>query len=213
MPIAENKPAERWSRTDASRIRMVRTTTYDKNREIASLVEIAEMVGTEVELPAGIKEVQREMARIRLEMHQEVAGAANGVHILTDWRNIVREHPWASVATAAVVGYLMARRLVRGNPARPAERPGGRSWHPGRELASFTWRVITPIAERVAQAFLVQEAESWLAQRSFQRASGEQGPYPDERRDRTAPAAGAWGDGRESREAGSVGGGVAGPGG
>jgi hypothetical protein len=173
-------------------------------------MEMVDMLGTEPEPPAGIKDVQREMARIRLEMHQEVAGAANGVHLLTDWRNIVRDHPWASVATAALVGYVVVRRFVPRSAPRSSDRPVGRSWHPARELGSFSWRVITPIAERIAQVLLLQQVEGWLADRSTRRASSEQGPYSEERREWTAPVGDALGPRPESAEVSSLAGGVAG---
>ena len=54
-----------------------------------------------------ISDIQRRMAQIRHDMHQEVQGAVKGAQSLTDWRSLVKSHPWLSISVASVVGYLL----------------------------------------------------------------------------------------------------------
>jgi ElaB/YqjD/DUF883 family membrane-anchored ribosome-binding protein len=54
-----------------------------------------------------ISDIQRRMAEIRHDMHQEVQGAVKGAQSLTEWRSFVKSHPWLSISVASVVGYLI----------------------------------------------------------------------------------------------------------
>ena len=56
--------------------------------------------------PAELSDIQRRMAQIRHDMHEEVQGAVRGAQSLTDWRSMVASHPWAALGAAAAVGYL-----------------------------------------------------------------------------------------------------------
>ena len=67
-----------------------------------------------------ISELQRRMAQIRREMHEDVQGAVRGAQSLTDWRSIVGSHPWAALGVAIGVGYL----LVPHRKAEPQSTPG-----------------------------------------------------------------------------------------
>jgi ElaB/YqjD/DUF883 family membrane-anchored ribosome-binding protein len=60
-----------------------------------------------------VQDIQRRMAQIRREMHADVQGAVKSAQSLTDWRGVVRSHPWMSLGVAAFAGYLIV-------PRRPA---------------------------------------------------------------------------------------------
>src|SRR5579875_3878803 len=57
--------------------------------------------------PADIGEIQRRMAQIRRELHEDVREAVKGAQSLTDWRSQVRNHPWLALGAATLVGYLI----------------------------------------------------------------------------------------------------------
>src|SRR5271155_5547418 len=57
--------------------------------------------------PTAIADIQRQMAQIRSDMHQEVQGAVRTAQALTDWHAAVRNHPWLSLTGAAIAGYLI----------------------------------------------------------------------------------------------------------
>ena len=48
-----------------------------------------------------LEDIQRRMAQIRHDMHGEVRQAVKGAQSLTDWRSLVRNHPWLTVGVAA----------------------------------------------------------------------------------------------------------------
>jgi hypothetical protein len=66
---------------------------------------------------ADIGEIQRQMAQVRHEMHQDVREAVQGAQSLTDWRSLVKSHPWLALATAAVTGYVLVPRRRSEAPA------------------------------------------------------------------------------------------------
>src|ERR1700722_7924548 len=68
------------------------------------------MAMTKPSSPTDIADIQRRMAQIRLEMHQEVQGAVHGARTLTDWKSLVRSYPWLSLSVAAAVGYFVVPR-------------------------------------------------------------------------------------------------------
>ena len=68
--------------------------------------------------PAEINEIQRRMAQIRHELHEEVREAVKGAQSLTDWRSQVRNHPWLALGAAAVMGYMIVPRRRREPAAR-----------------------------------------------------------------------------------------------
>ena len=105
-------------------------------------------------ISAEISDIQRRMAQVRHEMHQEVQGAVKGARSLTDWRSLVRSHPWLSLGVAAAAGYLIVpkrrwetpavtavdtpvrsrRRCLGISPPKPGARTGAR-W--GRSSACW----------------------------------------------------------------------------
>jgi hypothetical protein len=125
--------------------------------------------------PAEIIEIQRRMAQVRRELHEDVREAVKGAQSLTDWRSHLRNHPWLALGAAASVGYLIAPRrrrdvapaVVAVAPAatipsalqpRPAEPEKKRSGLIGSALG-----LLAPIAVRAAQNYAIQYLERWIA--------------------------------------------------
>jgi len=141
------------------------------------------MATVEIGSTTEIQNIQRQMARARLQIHEDVGGAVDGVQTLTDWRTIVRSHPWLSLAAAAALGYMVIPRRSTTHAARtansapapdvgamalPAESTGtaGRAqWQP----LSSAFALIAPIAVQLAQTYALQYFESWLAEHAFRR--------------------------------------------
>jgi hypothetical protein len=137
------------------------------------------MATVETGFTEQIKTIQRQMARARLEIHQDVGGAVDGVQLLTDWRTIVRSHPWMSMAIAAALGYaVIPRRSIKQPSAGLAERAAGpelaaltlpteSTTSAGRgkwQLLSSAFALLAPIVVRVAQTYTLHYVESWLAE-------------------------------------------------
>jgi hypothetical protein len=145
------------------------------------------MATVETGSTAEIRNIQRQMAQARLEIHQDVGGTVDGVQLLTDWRTIVRSHPWLSLAIAAALGYAVVPRRSTKHAARsPSSDPqpdagamalagaptvtGGRGkWEP--LSSAFAW--IAPIAARLVQTYASQYLESWLAEHAFRQTASE----------------------------------------
>ena len=58
------------------------------------------------------EQICHRMAAIRRDMHDEVDGIVENAKELVDWKYYVRQWPWAAVASAAAVGYLMVPRKI-----------------------------------------------------------------------------------------------------
>jgi hypothetical protein len=124
-----------------------------------------------------ISEIQRQMAQIRNEMHQEVQGAVRSAQSLTDWQNLVKGHPWLSLSLAAVVGYALVPKrhpqvvpsIVTMSAANPMLTPITTARAP--ERVKGRWRIlgsalglVAPVAVRVAQNYVLGHVEEWLSQ-------------------------------------------------
>jgi hypothetical protein len=140
--------------------------------------------------PSDISEIQRRMAQIRHEMHQEVQGAVKGAQSLTDWQSMVKSHPWLAISIASAVGYLIVpRRRSEGQTfvtvAHPSPAPIMAPIAPelGNKTKSSKWSILgtafsllAPIAARVAQNYALGHLETFLAQHPLPpapRGSGE----------------------------------------
>jgi hypothetical protein len=138
-------------------------------------------------MSAEISDIQRRMAQIRHEMHQEVQGAVKGAQSLTDWRSLVRSHPWLALGVAAAAGYLIVPRRRWDTPAlmnagvpvqavaATSEQPARASplaWSPLGTLASL----VAPVAIRAAQNFALQKISEWLEHRPAQAAESPAAP-------------------------------------
>ena len=125
--------------------------------------------------PAEIIEIQRRMAQVRHELHEEVREAVKGAQSLTDWRSQVRNHPWLAMGAAAALGYMIVPRrrqdrrrrswrwppavagpaVVQPSPAVPAKKRWG--------LIGSALGLLAPIAVRAAQNYAIQYLEQWIA--------------------------------------------------
>ena len=109
-----------------------------------------------------ISDIQRRMAQIRHDMHQEVQGAVKGAQSLTEWRSLVKSHPWLSIAVASVAGYLIVPRrrstsptiVTVGNPSPQlltAAAAGDQSRQPkqsGWSILGTAFSLLAPVAVR-----------------------------------------------------------------
>jgi hypothetical protein len=121
--------------------------------------------------PADITEIQRQMAQIRRDLHEDVREAVKGAQSLTDWRSQVRSHPWLALGAATVVGYLIVPKrhsapaivAVAPAPAQAAvsmpEAPKKKRWG----LIGSAVGLLAPIAVRAAQNYAIQYLEQWIA--------------------------------------------------
>ncbi len=127
---------------------------------------------------AEVIEIQRRMAQVRHELHEDVREAVKGAQSLTDWRSQVRNHPWLALGAAAALGYLLVpKRRIEPAPtivsvgphptavttaaaATMAEQPQTRKrWG----LIGSAIGLLGPVAVRAAQNYAIQYLEQWLA--------------------------------------------------
>jgi len=125
--------------------------------------------------PADITEIQRRMAQIRHELHEDVREAVKGAQELTDWRSQVRNRPWMALGAAAALGYVIVpRRHPAPAPAIVAVAPAAAvpPTPAPAPLRKKRWGLIgsavgllAPIAVRAAQNYAIQYLEQWIASR------------------------------------------------
>ncbi len=120
-----------------------------------------------------IDDVQKEMARIRLEMHHDIAGVVKDAESLFNWRSYITKSPWISVAAAFGLGYLIVpTRASRqhpvqpfvGNGLAPRDKPGNKTSRTEVSLWSIGGTALSlaaPIAIRAAQSYVL----SWVEDR------------------------------------------------
>ena len=116
-------------------------------------------------------EIQREMANIRSQIHQEMRGVVDVATTATDWRSYFHKNPWLAVGIAFTSGYLLVPSRSRAStiviqPSTPqtlsspakAEKPTpSRLSMMGRLLS-----VVGPIAVRAAQTYVSSYVENLL---------------------------------------------------
>jgi hypothetical protein len=127
---------------------------------------------------AEISEIQKRMALVRHDMHKDVREAVKGARSLTDWRSLVRSHPWLSLATVVATGYLIVPKRRTEAPAvvavsvptaspktvvpthvNLASAPREKSW----SLMGAVLGLVAPVVIRAAQNYAAQYVEQWLA--------------------------------------------------
>jgi uncharacterized protein DUF3618 len=59
------------------------------------------------------EEIRRSIVDARHELAGSVEELRTRVRVLTDWRRQINEHRGAAIAAAAVVGFVVGRRLFR----------------------------------------------------------------------------------------------------
>ena len=125
-----------------------------------------------------ISDIQRQMAQIRHDMHQEVQGAVKGAQSLTDWRSLVKSHPWISISVAAAAGYLIVPKrrsmspsiVALENPspdlltARAARDAARQIKRPGWSIFGTAFSLLAPVAARAMQNYLLGRLDQWLSQ-------------------------------------------------
>lgn len=136
--------------------------------------------------PDEVTDIQREMARIRVELHQNMEGVVAGAEAATNWHRYVKLYPWASLGAAFAVGYLLVPRkrrsatrtgraaahavvdevreaLAEGKSAPIAEKPKKKAG-----IVGTLFGFVGPIALRAAQGYAVQYVENWILQQAAQ---------------------------------------------
>jgi hypothetical protein len=141
---------------------------FGENESMAQLKD-----STETELG----EIQRQMAQIRHDLHEDVVSAVQGAQSFTDWRSLVRAWPWLALPAAALAGYMAVPARRRPAPplpvymnappiavgqqtlAREATRPVSVGGVFGAGLG-----LLAPVLVRAAQSFAAARLESWLTE-------------------------------------------------
>ncbi len=147
------------------------------------------MATTKSSPAAEITDIQRRMAQIRRELHEEVREAVKGAQSLTDWRSQVKNHPWIALGTAAAVGYLIVpKRKPLEVPTHVTLTPPASSYAAMAPVAApapkksrlgilgSAFGLLAPIAVRAAQNYAMQYLEQYLAGQQF--GPGPSGPEP-----------------------------------
>ena len=135
-----------------------------------------------------IEAIRRQMAQIRRELHEDVQGVVVGAEAVTDWRHYFRQYPWAALAGAVAIGYLIVPKKKRGKaddeaenrpaPLRSSAKRAGVSevkvdkQERKAGLLGTLFGMVTPVAMRAAQGYASQYLENWIAQQ------GVLGPQP-----------------------------------
>lgn len=68
--------------------------------------------------------IRRRMAELRRDLTGDVREVGRGACEMTDWTHYVRRFPWATVAVAAAIGYMLVPRrkqIISPDPALLAE--------------------------------------------------------------------------------------------
>jgi hypothetical protein len=142
-----------------------------------------------------MNDIQRRMAQIRRELHEDVKEAVKGAQSLTDWRSQVGSHPWLALGAAAVLGYMIVPKrrrpeiptIVSVNPVTTGPGVGLSATAPPSSpprkrrsgILGSAFGLVAPIAVRAAQNYAIQYLEQWLAAQQIR-----PGPVP-------APGSGA----------------------
>jgi len=136
-------------------------------------------------------EIQRRMAQIRHNLHQDVQEVVTGAEAVTDWRRYIRMYPWAAVGATVVLGYFIVPKRRRSVPrdvarqsdlvevnellkqaqlAKPEEKPT-------KSLVGAAFGMLMPLAWRLAQNYAMGYLEQVLAQHQ-QQFLADSGPKP-----------------------------------
>jgi hypothetical protein len=138
-----------------------------------------------VSAPDEAADIQREMAKIRVNLHQSMQGVVAGAEAATNWHRYVKHYPWAALAAAFAIGYFVVPRRRRsatktGKAAAEAvveevreAVAEGRPKAPEKEkrkagLVGMAFGFLGPIALRAAQGYAVQFVENWILQQAAQ---------------------------------------------
>ncbi len=153
-----------------------------------------------------VDEIYHRMAVIRREHHTNVRESVAGAEAMADWGRYTWTYPWIAVGAAAAVGYLIytsGRQKAVGNNATLVDGAGGGepvaavgtrgrgpSWA-SRSLLLGVWDILSPVAIRAGQNYMLHWLENQFRPSTFDRADrwpsgGEQGDSLD-RAERSGP--------------------------
>ena len=142
--------------------------------------------------PNEVDVIRRQMAQIRLELHQDVRGVVEQAEAATDWRRAIQMYPFACMGAAFVLGFVLVpgrrsstQRVVEVT-TRAAGKPGSApvvehvrevERKPGLlgSLIGKGFGLLSPLAMRAAQGYAMQYLENFIAQ---QQAATQGGPGP-----------------------------------
>ena len=133
-----------------------------------------------------VDDIRRQMAKIRLDMHQDMQGVVAGAEAAADWRRYVRSYPWVFLAGAVTVGFLIVprrRRSIREAAEAAATNVVEKVYSNGQGLAAaapvelrekkkrpgifrLALTFLGPIALRAAQGYASQYIENFVAQQT-----------------------------------------------
>jgi hypothetical protein len=127
------------------------------------------------------QDIQRRMAQVRRELHQEAQEVVRGAQSMTDWKSMVRGHPWLSLGIAATVGYLIVpsrRQVAPTILTLPSAAPSGQliaSATPapakpkksGWGAIGTVFGLVAPIVVRAAQNYAMNYVEQVLTARTL----------------------------------------------
>ena len=130
-----------------------------------------------------VDEIRRKMAWVRRELREGVLGVVESAEAVTDWKHYIRDYPWATVALAAAVGFMVVPK--RRKTVKPAEvaravvaeiQPAMQAEAPeppkkGRGLIGAGLGLLAPIVMRVAQNYATHFVTNWVAQQQEQMAA------------------------------------------
>jgi hypothetical protein len=126
-------------------------------------------------MAAESQEIQRKMARVRRDLHEDAQQVVRGAQSITDWKSQVRSHPWLSLGIVATVGYLLVpvRRTVTPTIvtlpaavpplAAAAGRTEAKQKRSGWSGLGMVFSLVAPIAVRAAQNYAMNYVEQVLA--------------------------------------------------
>lgn len=132
--------------------------------------------------------VQKQMQQLRDELAIDIRDVVRGAHEMADWRRQVKNYPWASLAAAAALGYLLVPRRV--HVVRPdaetlakliqkdhlsieAERDGRSRRGLGQAVLSAAASAITRAAVRAATAYAEEQAHRFVRSAETPHPAGE----------------------------------------
>ncbi len=129
---------------------------------------------------AESQEIQRRMAQVRRDLHQEAQQVVRGAQSMTDWKGMVKAHPWLALGISATVGYfIVPSRRVAAAPtivtlpavhhsAEPLVTAGAEKSNPPEKRSRWgvlgtVFSLVAPIAVRAAQNYAMNYVEQMLA--------------------------------------------------
>jgi hypothetical protein len=117
-------------------------------------------------------DIQRQMAEIRSQLHQDMREVVTVASIATDWRSYLRGYTWLAIGVAFASGYLLVPRRSRTStvvvqPQAVVEQPRQVVTRTDKAAKSslIRWALgaIAPIAIRAAQSYALSHIESLVA--------------------------------------------------